>query len=131
MTNTFVGIAAVGGFLSFAVSAIVPEVPPITVRSLEYESGIIHQSRTITAEGPVFFATWQAEILDRNGVIVCSGSGSWNYTVGHRIADIPLNEWVGDDGCSARLEQGAEYTPVASWFWGSDQTTHKGDPFTF
>ena len=129
LTHTVAGVGVIAGGLVALTGLVIPEVPPIEVHALQYEAGVIHQDRTVTTESEYFFASWRAEIKDQSGLIVCEGGGTWNYTAGQFVAAIPLDVWVGDEGCLERLTAGP-YTPIASWFWGSDQTTHVGEPFT-
>lgn len=128
LTQTLAGIGVIAGGLVALTGVVIPKVPPIEVHVLEYEAGMVHQDRTVTTDAEFFHASWVAQIQDSGGRVICTGEGSWPYSAGTRIVDIPLDEWVGDEGCLDRLTAGP-YTPIASWFWGSDQTTHVGDPF--
>lgn len=128
--NLSLGVAFVSGALSVVVGAILPELQPIEVHALTYSDGIIHQERTITADGDIFFASWKAQILDADTMgVVCEGQGTWNYPVGYKVADIPLAEWVGQDSCTPDSLPAGEYIPRAVWFWGSDQSTQTGEVF--
>jgi hypothetical protein len=124
-----VGGAVVGGG-SAVLQVILPAVPPIQVQSLVYGDGIIHQTRTVTApDGGVFWAQFHAQVIDTNTgkpAPFCDGSGSWNYKAGSATYDIPLPEWVGDARCTPESLPSSCFRPVATWFWGTDQTSHAG-----
>ena len=115
--------------ISLVVGAALPDPPPIVVHSLTYRDGVIHQDRTVTADGGLFYATWQAEIIAPDGERVCQGQGPWNYEGGRMVANLPLDVWSGDVGCLERLQRGVAYEPVASWYWGSSQTSKRGAKF--
>ena len=129
--NLTIGIPVMALAGSFVVGAVLPDPDPITVHSLKYESGIIFQDRTVETEGEIFYATWTAEIVAaESDEVVCRGEGSWPYSAGRREAAIPIDEWVGEAGCLQSLDVSQQYYPRAAWFWGEDQTSHAGEPFT-
>lgn len=128
--HTITGLAALGLGAQLLLTAILPDVKPITVHSLTYSEGIIEQDRTITTDAPFFYATWRAQIIDAGtgkAVPGCVGSGSWNYTQGRSAIAMPVKVWVGSDDCE--LTAGS-YRPIAAWLWGSDQEVHRGEVFT-
>jgi hypothetical protein len=106
--------AAAGGIIILALlgvsKAILPHAPPITVHSISLDpvTGIVTQDRTATAKNwndPVRLMNWAAQVVDLdtgNSIPGCTGSGSWPYKVGRVSADLPLEEWVGNERC--RLE---------------------------
>lgn len=123
-----------GAFLAIAASVVVnpliPETSPIKVHGLEFDGTQMVQSRTVTTDGDKFFAKWSAQIEDsQTGDIVCQGSGSWNYSAGYLDASMPLQVWVGDDACTFESLPNGRYTPIATWYWGSDQVSYTGKEF--
>lgn len=129
------GVVGASVILQGLVSLALPDLPPIEVHSLTYKDGIVHQDRTVVAEGDTFPAEWRAFVMDANTkqpVDGCSGSGFWPYKAGRRVAEIPLPEWVGSETCTREYlaSLGGEYYPLASWHWGNDGTSKKGKPFT-
>ena len=129
-THSALGFSFVVAVGSTLLGVVLPDVKPIVVHSLAYSDGVIHQERTVRADGDLFYATWRAEIEDSTGLAVCSGQGAWNYKSGYLVADMSVDKWTGDATCSSKLKPGVSYTPVASWFWGSDQTSKRGAAFT-
>lgn len=126
-----IGGTVIAGLASLAASPFLPSVPPIQIHALMLRDGKVIQSRTVTADGEKFFAKWQAQIEDaETGAIVCEGSGSWNYDVGKMDVEMTLERWVGQDDCTYESLPDGEYVPVATWYWGSDQTSYKGQEFT-
>lgn len=128
-----VGVVAASAMAQGLVSLALPDVSPIEVHSVEYNNGIVTQSRTVTAEGDFFPAEWRAKIYSASTNIPvdgCDGSGFWNYTTGYLDAPIPLHEWVGSDICTPEYLRsiGGEFYPMASWHWGNDQTKPKRGP---
>ena len=111
------------------VDLVTPAPPNIVVHDLHYEAGVMHQDRTVISdEGTdVFYAFWAAKIIDANTrEQMCAGDGSWPYAAGRKVVQLPLDEWVG-----AECDLGpGEYIPLAAWYWGSDQTSFTGQPFT-
>ncbi|SLN74600.1 hypothetical protein [Roseisalinus antarcticus] len=122
--------------------------PPIVVHALsvtedrcswqgvEYE-GCVVQQRTVHASGEFFFAAWNAAVLfddTRRPVPGCAGDGAWQYRVGYSAAEIPLPIWVGSEDCTfekLRATYGdREFRLLASWHWGSDQSTNLSAAFT-
>lgn len=122
--------------------------PPIVVHSLSVTDdrcswqgiefyGCILQERTVEGPGEFFFATWNAAVLfddTRRPVPGCSGDGAWQYRVGSSAAAIPLPIWVGSDRCTFENLRATyddrEFRLLASWHWGSDQSTHLSSAFT-
>ncbi len=122
--------------------------PPITVHSLTIVDdrcpwqgvefhGCVVQERTVDAPGEFFFAAWNAAVLfddTRRPVPGCAGDGAWQYRVGSSAAEIPLPIWVGSEICTfekLRATYGdREFRLLASWHWGSDQSTHLSAAFT-
>lgn len=132
--NLVVGGIGAAIALQLAALAVLPDVKPIVVHSLNYSDGIVHQDRSITAEGGTFPAEWRASIIDtvtQKPVPECSGSGFWPYKTGRQTAPIPLHEWVGSDACTPEYLRGlgGEYYPVASWHWGNEFITKSGPVF--
>ena len=127
-TNISVGIGAVSAGLLFVTGSIIPPLPPITVHSLTYDAGVVHQERTVEVDPPavVFWAQWRAEVIDATTdapVPGCVGSGSWNYEAGYKVVDIPIGEWVGQPiTCTPDILPDRFYLR-ASWYWGEDQTS--------
>ena len=128
--QTTIGTAVLGPALAVAAGIFLPEPPAITVHSLTYENGIVHQERTIIADAPAFHADWSARVQDQDGVTVCEGNGSWAYATGYAVFDIPIDDWVGDPGCLDRLSANHQYRLIAAWNWGDNQTSQVSEPFT-
>lgn len=129
MTQTILGSSVLILVGTTVVDLVTPSAPNIVVHALHYEAGVMHQDRTVIPNdgSEVFYAFWAAQIIDANtGAQVCSGDGSWPYAGGRKVVALPLDEWVGSD-CD--LGPG-EYVPLAAWYWGSDQTSFTGQPFT-
>lgn len=96
----------------------------IEIHSLQYTeiSGvpIIVQDRTVTAQGELI-AQWAARIYKVEGAArkeVCAGGGYWAYAEGHKEAQIPINEWVGEKECYKKLAPGTQFTLCATYRWG-------------
>lgn len=120
----------IAGLASLAASPFWVQVPPIQVHDLEFSGEQMVQTRTVVADGGKFFAKWQAQIENTDtGAIVCEGSGSWNYETGTIAAAMSLPRWVGQDSCTYESLPDGKYVPVATWYWGSSQTSHKGQEF--
>lgn len=131
LTSTIIAGTIVATPLAVVLSALLPEPQPIQVHALQFDGGQIVQSRTVTFAGDVFFARWEAQVEDAtSGEIICQGSGTWNYKVGYLDARMPLARWVGQTDCTYESLPEGDYVPVASWYWGSDQTSFRGDTFT-
>ena len=122
-----VGLSAAFKALGWAVAV----TPGIEIHSLSFSADpapIIIQDRTVSTTAPLV-ARWEAEIVavdggQRRGM--CSGSGSWDYSAGHRIAPIPVDDWVGDDGCYDRLlslPPGTSLQACARYSWGAGEGT--------
>jgi hypothetical protein len=115
------------------VGLFIPEPKPIEVHSLHFDGSVMVQDRTVTTDGDVFFARWEAKLIDAySGDLIpgCKGGAPWNYTAGHKVAEMPLEVWVGSETCTFEsLEPGA-YKAVASWYWGTDQTSATSPAFT-
>lgn len=124
------GSAAIAAVASLMANPFWVQPPPIEVHYLKFDGANIIQSRTVEGEGEKFFAKWQAQIEDaQTGEIVCEGSGSWNYAVGTIDVEMDLPRWVGQEDCTFEALPSGRYVPVATWYWGSDQTSHKGQVF--
>lgn len=128
------GGALIGAGLLSVGDLAIPTYRPIEVHSLKYNNGIVQQERTITTEAEYFPAQWQAAVYSmETGLPVpfCEGGGFWNYSAGHAVANIPLDEWSGSEACTAEAlrELGGSFQPVASWHWGDEFTLHKGEVF--
>ena len=130
--QTVIGGSIGGVFLSVAVGLFIPDPKPIEVHSLFFNGEKMLQDRTVTTDGEVFFARWEAKIVDAySGDVIpgCKGGEPWNYTAGHKVADMTLEEWVGSEACTYEsLEPGA-YKGIASWYWGTDQTSASSNIF--
>lgn len=127
--HTITGLAALGLSAQLLITSILPEPQPIVVHSLDYKDGVVYQDRTVTTDGPFFYATWAAEVIyasTGDTVRGCAGGGSWNYEPGRIVADMSLDRWTNTDNCV--LDAGT-YQLVASWFWGADQEVHKSEVF--
>lgn len=130
VTQTIIGAGLLSALIAPVVSIFIPDIPPIVVHDLAVDGGMVTQSRTVTVDGDKFFAKWEAQIENaETGDIVCKGSGSWNYEVGTMDAKMDLQTWVGQEGCVYDSLPNGRYVPVATWYWGSDQTSHKGQEF--
>ena len=130
-----IGMTLAAGVTQAALMVVLPEPEAITVHSLTYIDGVVHQDRTVVAENETFPAEWRAFIMDADTKLPvdgCSGSGFWPYPKGRRVADIPLPEWVGSETCTREYltALGGQYYPLASWHWGNDGTSKKGKTFT-
>lgn len=133
-SNLIVGGVIVGGALQLVAWTVLPEEQPIRVHSLIYQDGVVYQDRTVTTEDEFFPAQWRAVIVSASNnepISGCSGEGFWPYTAGRRVAQIPLSEWVGAEGCTPEYLRsiGGEFYPVASWYWGNDKTSQTGETF--
>lgn len=128
-TQLFLGAAPLILVGTLALDLLTPDPLNIVVHDLRYEAGVMRQDRTVISDdgSEVFYAFWDAQVLDANtGDQVCSGNGSDVYSVGRKTAELLLHVWVGAD-CD--LPPG-EYIPLAVWYWGSNQTSFAGQPFT-
>ena len=87
-----IGMTLAAGVTQAALMVVLPEPEAITVHSLTYIDGVVHQDRTVVAENETFPAEWRAFIMDKatkKPVEGCSGSGFWPYPSGNRVAKIP------------------------------------------
>jgi hypothetical protein len=140
------------GLVSAALGYSLPDIqrvidpPPIRVHSLtisedpcewqgETFDGCILQNRSVRADGPFFYAAWDAAVLFADTlrpVPGCSGDGSWQYKVGRATYAIPLPVWVGSETCTleglSTTYPDRRFVLLASWHWGADQTTHVSAP---
>jgi hypothetical protein len=131
-TQLMLGAAPLIFLGTLALDVMTPAPPPIVVHDLHYDGGLIYQDRTVFGDGDPggFYAQWTARLIDASTgdtVPGCAGEGAWTYQPGRIVKPIPLAEWVGSDECAPPPGQ---YVPIASWYWGYDQTSHQGQPFT-
>ena len=121
--------------------------PTIHVSELEFvmdplDGPAIRQVREVNGRRPVA-AIWTATVSrEDTDEVVCKGSGHFRYPVGLRAPVLPLDQWVGDEGCWSRLPQGtllqacAEYevgdrspdTACSTLFARRDQASVLVDP---
>lgn len=121
-------LAAMSGALVMAIAAAIRPDTDITINGLTYSGGIMRQDRTVRGVAPLV-AKWRAEVLDAgSGLAVCGGAGQWDYTPGRKVADLLLDEWVGDPGCLSRLAPDATYQGCAVYTWADSQREDKCSP---
>lgn len=133
-THTYLAAGAVAVALNGLVSWILPPADDfMTVHDVVYSNGTITAERTII-EGGV--ADWRVTIVSNTDKPpTCNtnaGPGlheGWSdYAASERgVRSMPLDVWVGDDGCLARLRMHpGTYTQYVTW------TPRDGrDPVTF
>ena len=133
MSQIGIGVGIITSALLVAFNAVLPATPAIQVHSLTISGGVVHQERTITADGEVFYADWRAAVIDAETgepVPTCDGGGSWPYKVGHMVADIPLDEWVGREGECMIDDLPPRFYLRAIWLWGAEQTTATSEVYS-
>jgi hypothetical protein len=92
----------------------------IHVSELEFiidpvEGAAIRQVRNVEGRRPVA-AIWTASVTRQdNDEVICKGSGHFRYPVGARSPVLPLDQWVGDQGCWARLPEGVPLQACAEY----------------
>lgn len=133
VANVVSGFAVGGALIHLAINVAFP-VPPIVVHSLNYKDGKIHQDRTITTDSNFFQARWDAFIISadtKRPVAGCSGTGSYPYPEGRKVADLSIPKWTGAKGCTPEYLRtiGGEFIPVAFWYWGEDSVDKEGPAF--
>ena len=118
------------------VHSLTVSTDPCDWQGMTYQ-GCILQERTVEADGPFFYAAWDAAVLfadTRRPVSGCVGDGSWQYPTGRATYAIPLPVWVGSETCTADMLRATyparAFVLLASWHWGADQTTHVSAPFS-
>lgn len=121
---------AIGVGAFFGVDQLAGVVAPptgIDVHSITFRDGAVPsiiQDRTVTAKHQLA-AIFDAKVYTStaNGLIpICSGGGGWPYSAGRVSANIPLDEWVADDGCYDRLPTGVNIVACAVWHWGDGES---------
>ena len=129
-TATIVMTAVFAGAFQLLGVATEPE-PYITVESLDFASSPagpeIIQTRTVTAQDALV-AQWTAKIItnDEGGeVTLCEGAGSFKYATGTKSPAIPLNEWVGQEGCWESLPYFLPVQAEAVYEWGDGKSTEQ------
>jgi len=93
----------------------------LVVKSLEFRDGHFYQDvHPVTQE--VILGRWAAEIVDLDGLNMCSGGGSAPYEIRTYPKVMSPNDWTGDD-CA--LQDGTTYWARAVWQWeGEDGLSH-------
>lgn len=125
-----IGVTFLAALGTAGIRAVLPAVEGIAVHQISYQDGMVTQDRTVTGTHDVFMAFWAANVTDVNtGLVVpgCEGDGSFAYPVGRATPEMPLQRWVGSDGCV--LTPGT-YELRGAWSWGDRQTVAKSAPFT-
>ena len=126
ITQTVFGVCILAAIGTVTVKSVLsPFAPrPLTVHSLTYEAGIVLQDRTIVTDGTSFAMTYTASVVDADTgrtVPWCHGSDSWNYSPGHKVAEIPLAEWVNNPACTPESLPVGTYFLRGGWQWGAEQ----------
>ena len=130
--QALIGSVVIAGALSLAFDTVAPEVKPIVVHELSFDGQIMSQDRTVTTDGKVFFARWEAQVIDaETGDVVpwCKGGMPWNYDAGHKVYQDTLENWVGSPACTVDSLPSGQYQGVATWYWGTDQTSKSSNIF--
>jgi hypothetical protein len=133
MGQTLAGVGALAVAGHFALNAVLPSPPPISVQSLSYSAGSVTQARTVSAvRGDAVAMTWVARVIDDQGAVPpgCLGSGASLYTPGAREVTMPLSQWVGSAACiPATLQPGAWYRLQAAWIGAGPEVIFTSEPF--
>lgn len=84
----------------------------------ETESGRVLQGREVML--PNMLGNWQAQVVDKDYKVACSGSGQWVYEqTPEKDSSVPkailLNDWTGDSHCTDKLEEQRLYQLKAAW----------------
>lgn len=104
--------------VAFGVGFLLPASLTFGVQSLRYDSelGQIVQAREAMFSA---HADWRAELHElQNGQwgLICYGGGDGSfYPSGASAKPMSIDVWVGQDGCEARMVEGATYRVAASW----------------
>lgn len=110
MTQTFFGVGIVSTALVGLLGAVLPETPDfMVVYDVTYSDGIVTSDRTIIQGGLADRAV--TIVSDTDKPPVCKG-----LHVERGVVSMPLDVWVGDDGCHARLSlHPGKYTQYVTW----------------
>lgn len=130
--NTLIGVLAVAAIGSFGARVILPAPSPIQVHSIAMVEGRVMQSRTITVDGPAFYAQWAATVADAEtgeSLIWCEGSGANAYPPGSKEVAFTLEDWTGSERCTLDSLPPGVYVLRASWQWGEKTTSKVSEPF--
>lgn len=130
--QALIGSVVIAGALSVVFDTVTPEIKPIVVHDLSFDGQTMSQDRTVTTDGDVFFARWEAQVVDvSTGDVVpwCRGGMHWNYKAGQMVYQDTLENWVGSPACTIDSLPNGEYQAVATWYWGTDQTSKSSNIF--
>lgn len=124
MINTLqqvAGGAVIAGAAALLTNPFFGEQPFLKVINLEYEDDTIYFEREIP--GPITVADWRVTVVAKErdapycqtipGPEIHQGWSLYQPNP-HAVADMPLDVWVGDPGCSERLEPG-DYLMIITW----------------
>lgn len=113
VSQMVIGGAAVLLAAQTGLNAVLPEPDPpafIEVQRMEYEAGNVVFEREVAQDN---FASWNAVVIDQDGVSICEGGGTAFYGHAERRTQVfSLDAFVGAD-CAP--QPGAGYTLQASW----------------
>jgi len=118
MAILFAGVFRVLGFAT-------DDPTYIEVHSLDYsvDGGIpyITQSRTVSVDGPLLIAKWEAWVYLIEGtelVEICSGGDGADYTKGFLDHKMTFDYWVGESGCFDKIPDKSLVKIKARHTWG-------------
>lgn len=104
--------------------------PAIQFRSLTYANGLVTVDRTVKADGSILAATKLAEVIAvETGERVCQGTAEITLNEGHRIGQVSLSEWSGDDNCNPLKLPPGKYQLRAVYVVGDEQYPVDGAAF--
>ena len=88
----------------------------LIVETLEFSDGFFYQDVHPITQNTIL-GNWAAEIVDLEGLNMCSGGGSAPYEIKDYPKVMSPDDWTGD---TCELEEGVTYLARAVWQWVSE-----------